>query len=466
MRQKKFFFSIYTGICLILLIFLSSPVLLKATFAANFFIIWLITFYHLYIEKKFSPFLSVYIVFNLLFFIVSPMIQIDDLERNSTTRFIQNFPYHPEFCIRTNIYILIFHIFFFITYLFASGKIAQKKDDVTVFKNIPVYVILLLIFSIIIVIINFSTIQYQLQNEFYKEVEVTSVTEYLFVQKFLFFLPFSGIILGSHYLMTQDKKTSNYKLVFFVVILLLLVFLFIKNPLTEKRNALGPIYITFIFLFFRRYLDTNLKVLRFMFLSMVLLFPLLTIITHSRYSLSQMIERPSTIASNFEYLHVSDAFNSLHYDAYANFMATIDYYDKKDVVPGKQLAGSILFFVPRKIWPEKPESTGFKIGNYLIDKYKFDFNNLSNPYISEGYINFGFLGIPLFAIILALILMRLIKMLNGYDPLKYAFAFYTAIYMMYFLRGDLTNGIAYITATYVAIVFLPKFFLQKRINEE
>ncbi|MCR5861170.1 hypothetical protein LRS05_02975 [Flavobacterium sp. J372] len=76
---------------------------------------------------------------------------------------------------------------------------------------------------------------------------------------------------------------------------------------------------------------------------MVLLFPLLTIITHSRYSLSQMIERPSTIASNFEYLHVSDAFNSLHYDAYANFMATIDYYDKKMSYRENNLLGVYYF---------------------------------------------------------------------------------------------------------------------------
>ncbi|MGV3461647.1 MAG: O-antigen polymerase [Flavobacterium sp.] len=423
------------------------------------------TFYHIFLEKKFSPFLSVYIVFNLLFFIVSPLIQIDELETNSTTRFIQNFPYNPEFCIRINIYLLIFHIIFFVTYLISVKDVTIVKKT-TEYKNIPVFVIIILFVSLVIVAVNIDTIQFQLQNEFYKEVEATSVSKYLLVQKFLFFIPFSGIILAHYYLIIANKKTSNHKIVFIVLAILLVLFLFIKNPLTEKRNALGPIYITFIFLFWKRFLDTNLKVLRFMFLSMVLLFPILTIITHSRYSLSQMVQRPHTIISNFEYLHVSDAFNSLHYDAYPNFLATVDYYDKKDVTPGKQLAGSILFFVPRKIWTDKPESTGFKIGNYLIDKYKFDFNNLSNPYISEGYINFGIAGVLIFPVLLAFFFIRMMKLLHSPDPLKIAFAFYTAIYMMYFLRGDLTNGIAYLVAAYFAMVLLPKLFIQTRLHEK
>ncbi|WP_395052698.1 hypothetical protein [Flavobacterium sp.] len=194
-----------------------------------------------------------------------------------------------------------------------------------------------------------------------------------------------------------------------------------------------------------------------MFFSMVLLFPILTIFTHSRNTLTQMISRPNILVENIKLLHVTDAFNSLHYDAYPNFLATIDYCDQKPVTYGAQLGPTFFFFVPRGVWQSKPEVTGFKIGNYLIDRYGFNFNNLSNPYISEGYINFGLIGIALFASVLALIFVSLIRWLNETDILKSTFAFYFAIYLMYFLRGDLANGFAFIVATFLAIIVVPKF---------
>lgn len=462
MGTKSKFLIFFTLFFVGLFIYFKMPFLLKLSFIFNFALLWGITYYSIFLEKRFSPFISVFLVFNLLFFIVAPVIQIDDIVKDSIEggRFIQNFPYSESKCIRANTYLFIFNLVFFLTYLIVNknvknDNIIPEKDD-NHYSNIPLTLSILAFVSILIVLININTISFQFQNEFYKEVDATSTSKYLIIQKFLFFIPLSGVILAYNYLKKKKKNVSNYYFVLVYFLFFLALVFFLKNPLTEKRNALGPIYITLIFVFFKTIIDTNFKTMRFMFLSMILLFPVLTILTHSRYSLSQMISRPAVLTTNFQYLHVNDAFNSLHYDAYPNFLATIDYFDKKNVVYGEPLAGGLLFFVPRSVWRDKPESTGFKIGNYLIDNYGFNFNNLSNPYISEAYLNFGFLGILIYPVLLALFFRNMILWLKGNDILKSVFAFYVAIYLMYFLRGDFTNGFAYLVSTYLAIIFVPK----------
>jgi hypothetical protein len=456
--SKRLFLILYFIFFCSLFLYVKHPsFVVGLTFFLNFVVISLQLFYNVFLEKKFSPFLSVSTVFQLLFFIVAPLIQIDNIVDkgiNGGGSFIQNFPFSEEICTRANLYILVFNFFFFLSYYFFTKKETNTQNNNKT-TNIPLILLLLLSISIIIVFANINTIIFQYQNEFYKEAEMTTVSNYLFVQKFLFFIPFSGIIL-SYYYIVKNKKSKNYKFILVFLFIFLFLLILLKNPLTEKRNALGPLYISLIFIFFTRYLNTNFKLTRFMFFVMVLIFPLVTILTHSRYSVSQMIAKPIYLYKNIEYLDVTNAFNSLHYDAYPNFLATIDYCDKKETVLGKQLMCSVFFFVPRSIWKDKPETTGFLIGNYLIDKYKFNWNNLSNPYISEAYINFGFLGIIIFAFALAYLFFIMIKWLNSGDHLKIIFAFYFAIYLMYFLRGDLTNGIAFIVAFWLAIIFIPK----------
>lgn len=438
-------------------------IIVKISFLINLFYIGYIAHYNIYKEQSFSPLLGVFVVFNILFFIIAPLIQIDYIVTmrgytyGNGGSFIQNYPYIENEIIQINLYIFLFNLIFFNTYKFLN-KIKIKPSPYYIsYNNLPKVILILVIISILIVLINVKTIIFQFQNDFYKEVEISSTSAYMLVQKFLFFIPLSGLILAYKYLkITNNKKSKNY----FIILLLFVFFLglvfILKNPLTEKRNALGPIYILVLYLLYKNILNTNYKVMRFMIISMVIIFPLLTVITHSRNSLTQMINKPSIIINNFEYLHVSDAFNSLHYDAYPNFLATVDYFHSKEIIYGDQLAPTFLFFVPRSIWKGKPEVTGFKIGNYLIRKYKFNWKNLSNPYISEGYINFGFVGIILFAIILAGVFVFFIRWLKSDDILKNMFSFYFAIYLMYFLRGDLANGFAYFVSYLMAMYVVPK----------
>ena len=55
---------------------------------------------------------------------------------------------------------------------------------------------------------------------------------------------------------------------------------------------------------------------------------------------------------------------------------------------GRQLLGAATFWVPRSLWPDKPDNTAFLIA----DEISFPNRNLDSPLWAEGYVDFGWAG--------------------------------------------------------------------------
>ncbi|WP_433803100.1 hypothetical protein [Actinomycetospora sp. CA-084318] len=55
---------------------------------------------------------------------------------------------------------------------------------------------------------------------------------------------------------------------------------------------------------------------------------------------------------------------------------------------GRQLLGAVTFWVPRSLWPDKPDNTAFLIA----DEIGFPNRNLDSPLWAEGYVDFGWIG--------------------------------------------------------------------------
>jgi len=157
---------------------------------------------------------------------------------------------------------------------------------------------------------------------------------------------------------------------------------------------------------------------------------------------------------NFEFLSAG------HFDAYQLFVRALDV----DVVTyGYQLIGSVLFFVPRSIWADKPWGSG----QMLADTIGLYFSNISMPLIGEGYINFGWVGILLFVLILALVTARIDKVFWSISSVAVNTAFPLAYMQMvglifFVMRGDLQNGIAYTCGVLAALVTLS--YLLRRMS--
>ena len=92
---------------------------------------------------------------------------------------------------------------------------------------------------------------------------------------------------------------------------------------------------------------------------------------------------------NFNY----ELFNTGHFDGFQNFSFLLD---EQMVTNGRQLLGSIFFFVPESIWSNKPWGTG----TLLAEKLGYSFTNVDMSFFGEGYANFGYLGIALFLVVI------------------------------------------------------------------
>ncbi len=69
----------------------------------------------------------------------------------------------------------------------------------------------------------------------------------------------------------------------------------------------------------------------------------------------------------------------------------------------QQALGSILFFLPRSLWQEKPYDTGVELARLL----QLRFQNLSAPWLLEAYVNLRVFGVIFAAILLGFLLTRI-----------------------------------------------------------
>ncbi|UKM65592.1 O-antigen polysaccharide polymerase Wzy [Flavobacteriaceae bacterium GSB9] len=457
MKLKTLTIFLYLMVSIPLFLFFKANVFVWFSFFINYCLITYISYFHLNKERIFSPFLTSYIVFVFLFFIVAPIIQIGAIESMGST-FPNNYPYNVNEVIFSNFLILIFNLIFFISYLFYKKRKEQnfvQKPQTNTFSR-PLVMLVLFMVCFVIWAINYSYIIDEISKSIYSK-EAESISILLIRKKVLFLIPLGAIALIFRYLKKNRKITTNTFISYLMLIILLSFLLFFKNPLTEKRNALGPIYITLIYLFYPKLINTNSKFFLFSFVSMIIFFPLVSALTHVDANLSEIIQRPNIIVEDFtNHGGIVNAFSTLHYDAFPNIVATVSYVGKEGLSLGYQLLSGLLFFIPRSLWSTKPLSTGEFIGNFLMENHEFTYNNLSNPLVSEGYVNFGILGVVLMSILLSYVVAIFISWLKSNDTLKEVIAFYFSVHLIFLLRGDFANGFAYFVGTFIGVYFIPK----------
>jgi hypothetical protein len=218
-----------------------------------------------------------------------------------------------------------------------------------------------------------------------------------------------------------------------------------ENPLTEKRNALGPIYLGTILILFQRGFASRTRRLLLLVFSMVLVFPAITIFTSNHDVVLSQITM-----SQFG-TQIADHYFSINYDSWANIYTSVEIVRVHGLQWGHQLLGSLLFFVPSALWHSKPMATGIFIGDYLSTHYSMWFTNLSAPLAAEGYLDFGYLGVIAYAAGTACFVMFLNMLARRRD--KWAalpIATYASVFLMIVMRGSLMIATAYGVAAFLA----------------
>jgi hypothetical protein len=265
----------------------------------------------------------------------------------------------------------------------------------------------------------------------------------LVMQRCLLFLPSATLLI-----LLQETVRSGRKLLFSrvcVLSLLLLLVLITENPYTEKRNALGPLYIALLLVAFPKFFAGWARRMWLLVSGMVLVFPAITIFTHNH----------EQAVSDVSLAQVSDAivdhYFSINYDSWANIYTAVEIAGVHGVQWGHQLLGSLLFFVPSSLWSTKPLATGIFLADYLILNYSMWFTNLSAPLIAEGYLDFGFVGVILYSGVVALVVTVLNKMAERHSKwVSFPLAIYGAVFLMLVLRGSLMVALGFASAALLA----------------
>lgn len=272
---------------------------------------------------------------------------------------------------------------------------------------------------------------------------VTATPAAIVVKRCLLFIPSATLLILLHETVTSGRKLLFSRIC--VLLLLLLLVLITENPYTEKRNALGPLYIALLLVAFPVWFSRWNRRMMLLVAGMVLVFPAIAIFTHNHE------QTASSLSASQVFNQIADHYFSINYDSWANIYSAVEIVHVHGMQWGQQLLGALLFFVPSAIWESKPLASGIFIANYLIANYSMWFTNLSAPLVAEGYLDFGPGGVVLYAAVSAFMVTRLNAMAQHRENwLFLPMAIYGSVFLMLIMRGSLMIALAYLIAAFLA----------------
>lgn len=382
-------------------------------------------------------------LFSFFFFGVTPLIQFNEQTSSYGARILDESEYFFM-----NLLIIIILLLFQLFYnLFSIASLSDKTKNKI--KNFDVYWSLsfrqhffLLLFSAIsflsvFYINNFSVLSMLIRGGDVKFiVDVGSSTTSIIIDQVI--RPMAIVSFFLYFIFPNRNK-------------LFLSFLFIIGvitsfPLGMPRFAAAAMYIPFLILAFPVFRKKNMFSLTIIG-GLLFIFPFLN--NFRNFSKDQEV----TLGFNTE------MFTGGHFDSYQNFALIIG---EHMVTWGNQLLGVLFFYVPRRLWPNKPVGSGVT----LAETINLQWSNISANYFAEGYINFGYGGVFIFLVILAYILAKLDNMYWDFGVFRkdnfFRVFYYVLLGMIFFiLRGDLLSSFAFTTGFMVAIYFVFKIVTYK-----
>lgn len=375
-------------------------------------------------------------VFFLLFFYVAPMYQIVEYPGH----LINNYSAPLGQMVLANIFIFLFmatFLFFYMKRIRAVHTPLLKVDDRKIDSVFPLFVALAVAMAVWALSVMLTT-SVELDDD---TVAVGNIAITL-RQKVAFAIPFT--VLGFY--LSRKRGNRSLILVGFLILLVLLS----KNIMLDRRNALGPVYMALLFLLMWRGEITSRSVFLLVGFGLLFVFPVAAIfINNPIQSWGDLLNYESVTRE------ISDHFVNMHYDAWANLVAVIQYVETEGLQLGRQLLGTVLAFFPREFWADKPVATGQLLGDYLVLNHGLWFTNISSPFPAEGYIDFGLVGIIVYALGLAFYSQRMDFFVNRGGAVDRTSALYFAFFLTFVMRGSLLPAVAFGAGSYIAMNVLP-----------
>jgi hypothetical protein len=379
-------------------------------------------------------------VFNWMFLDLAPKVQLISMPR----QLINTSTVSVDGVALTNLVCALFMIAFTLFYVFLSRR-PQDRPGTHAAPDSPrefsAGAVGLAVFVCVLVVGIAAPRAYaQVENP----VAATPVS--LIVNRFLLFLPSATLLI-----LLNETVRSGRKLLFSRVCVLLLLFVLViitENTFTEKRNAIGPIYLALLMVMLQKWFAAGSRRLLLLVGSMVVVFPAISIFTHNRrQSISDVSLQQFTD-------QIADHYFSINYDSWANIYTAVEIVKVHGMQWGHQLLGSLLFFVPSSVWSGKPLATGIFLADYLIAKYSMWFTNLSAPLVAEGYLDFGPGGVLAYAAATAWFVVLVNRIAErGARWIALPMAIYMSVFLMIVLRGSLMIAMGFAAAALSSFLF-------------
>lgn len=169
---------------------------------------------------------------------------------------------------------------------------------------------------------------------------------------------------------TRRVPPGWYQIVIIGCVVMLLI---VVNPLSSARYSLGTVLFALAVFAGAAITATRVRMLLLAALAgLIFLFPLADAFRRTEVNLAR---------DGFfgEYRGNAD------YDSFWQISNALSFWVDGLVEPGRQILGSLLFWIPRAIWSDKPVDTGILLAQYR----GYQFENLSAPLWAEFLVNGG-----------------------------------------------------------------------------
>ena len=402
--------------------------------------------------------------FVLIFFFLVPFLQY------LGNRF--RFPVDSDSVLMGNMYILLWCLVYAFSYNYSIKKANKPSRALSLFSGESLrphrlkqklYVLTLISVSVALYLISVGGIESFLTRGSYGLfVERVGgwgprgliVTFYLRPLLFFAFILFVGVA----FLFKRIKKTPAMYLCLFALIVTNII---VNNPFSYARFMLFTMAFGLFILFSFRRVKSSLVYIAALFLGLIS-FHTLNIFRQAYLDAS----RSDTLKFTWDFLFRGSL------DAYENFVHTISHVSRTGIMYGRQLAGGLLFFVPRALWTDKPVGSGTYIAETLERRFDVTNFNIANPLISEMHLNFHIFGIIAGALFYGVVTgwldkhywISMEKDTSGQTAHHRSMNFYRLLYpflpglYLFHLRGDFMSSFAYavgfVLAFVTAVVFL------------
>jgi hypothetical protein len=139
------------------------------------------------------------------------------------------------------------------------------------------------------------------------------------------------------------------------------------------------------------------------------------------------------------------------FDTYQQLVNSVSYVSRHGILFATNLIRAALFFIPRSLWPSKPDHSGAIVANYM----GYSYTNLDCPLQAEFYLAGGLIGVILLAFLLGRFVRRVSlssarAQVNGFISFSCVVLALSTGYAPILLRGSLGGafpmiGIAFAT---------------------